>query len=326
MADVDRNALDAKRRDVERQMSTIVKHYVRMHVWLPIAVQRANRLNRPIRYFTLTTPQLFDVRVLEREGVLETTSRGFPGVGFCEYNDLEYEGILRGLRWCPLSYKGWFEEMVRAHPGFQQQFDFDVVNLDFVLTPFPGQESPLAGTWGAIQRLLQVQASHDRAFDLFVTFRGSPTDTNPSALSEVARLLNRNLEADLGTVEFEARVGHRDASRLRDENYLEFLCLGLPKLLIGDAMDAGFHVTRYDIYTYPRQGGTESYNIVKFVFTFEITGPGMRPLGDPPLSLTNYEEAVPRLFSQNVVDVSEILMTSQRLREKLERDLTALAG
>ena len=30
----------AKRRDVDRLMATATKHYVRQHVWLPIAVER----------------------------------------------------------------------------------------------------------------------------------------------------------------------------------------------------------------------------------------------------------------------------------------------
>ena len=168
----------AKRRDVDRLMATATKHYVRQHVWLPIAVERWQQVGRPLKYFTLTTSDLFDVKVLERKGIIEKTSRGYPGVGFCESNDKEFDEISRRLQRCSWSYKGYFEKMVSEHPNFEEEFGFDVINLDFILVPFPGQESPLEGTWGAIQRLLQVQWAKQMGFDLFVTFRGSRNGTN----------------------------------------------------------------------------------------------------------------------------------------------------
>ena len=85
-----------------------------------------------------------------------------------------FDEISRRLQRCSWSYKGYFEKMVSEHPNFEEEFGFDVINLDFILVPFPGQESPLEGTWGAIQRLLQVQWAKKMGFDLFVTFPGKP--------------------------------------------------------------------------------------------------------------------------------------------------------
>ena len=153
----DRGEAALKRRDVDLLMATATKHYVRQHVWLPIAFERSQQLNRPIKYFTLTTSDLYDIKVLERKNIIEKTGRGYPGVGFCESNDREFDEISRKLQRCSWSYKGDFEEMVSDHPHFEQEFVFDVVNLDFILVPFPGRESPLEGTWGAIRKLLQVQ-------------------------------------------------------------------------------------------------------------------------------------------------------------------------
>lgn len=85
-------------------------------------------MERPLKYFTLTTPALYDVRILERSGLIERTERGYPGVGFCELNDKDYAEISRRLRRCSWSYKGYFEEMVSNHPDFETSFGFDVVN------------------------------------------------------------------------------------------------------------------------------------------------------------------------------------------------------
>lgn len=302
MEGLDRRAVDAKRRGVDPLMATASKHYVRTHVWLPVARDRANRLGRRIQYFTLTTADLFDVRVLDREGLLEHTERGYPGVGFCEFDDKTFDDIMRKLRWCGWSYKGWFEDMVRNHPSFQEDFCFDVINLDFILVPFPDQESPLEGTWGAIQQVLQVQWNHRRSFDLLLTFRGSPQGTNADALSRVADLLSSNLGVGRGTGQWDARVGHRDAARLVEENYLQFLSMGLPKLLVGDALPLGFELTRVDVYTYPREGAEEAYHIMKFVFSF----------------------AVPLIFARQPQDIAGILHGDAALVKALEEDLASL--
>jgi len=108
-----------------------------MYAWLPVAKSRASKVGRYIRYFTLTTGELFDVKVLAREGLLEKTVRGYPGLGFCEMMEKTYDEILRKIRWCGWHYKGIFEDMVSGHPSFEEEFDFDVVNLDFTGVPFP---------------------------------------------------------------------------------------------------------------------------------------------------------------------------------------------
>ena len=324
MEGLDRVEVAAKRRDVDRLMATATKHYVRQHVWLPIAVERWQQVGRPLKYFTLTTSDLFDVKVLERNGIIEKTSRGYPGVGFCESNDKEFDEISRRLQRCSWSYKGYFEKMVSEHPNFEEEFGFDVINLDFILVPFPRQESPLEGTWGAIQRLLQVQWAKQMGFDLFVTFRGSRNGTNEQALNEVARLLDQNLESGRGVQEFQNRVGHVDPFKLLEEDYVTFLCVGLPKLLVADALNLGFLMSRADVYVYERQGNDAPYHIVKFAFGLEVPSITASSFAQPPNLVANYDTWVPQVFEKSVVDVSSLLESDQDLRESLEADLGSL--
>jgi len=324
MHDVDRAAVHDKRRGVDPLMGTATKHFIRKCVWLPIVSQRASKLGRPVRYFTLTTADLFDVRLLEREGLLERTARGYPGLGFCELDDKTYDDIMRRVRWCGWSYKGWFEEMARAHPDFDTGFCFDVINLDFILVPFPNEESPLEGTWGAIQRVLQVQWNHGRGFDLFLTFRGSRTDTNADALDRVANLLSTNIEIGRGAAELEARAGHRNVRKLLDEDYVEFLCMGLPKLVVADALPLGFELMRADVYKYPRQGAQETYHIITFVFAFDVPAARQRRFGDPPPLVANYDAAVPFVLSKRPSDVAALLDASPCLARELEEDVARL--
>lgn len=324
MEEFDRGKAAAKRRDVDLLMATATKHYVRQCVWLPIAFERSQQLNRPIRYFTLTTSDLFDVKVLERKNIIEKTDRGYPGVGFCEFNDKEFDEISRKLQRCSWSYKGYFEEMVSDHPYFEQEFAFDVVNLDFILVPFPGRESPLEGTWGAIRRLLKVQWKKQVGFDLFLTFRGSPKGTNEKALRDVAELLKQNLENGRGFEEFHTRVGHDDPFKLLRNDYVTFLCVGLPKLLVGDALNIGFCISRADVYKYKRQGKDELYDIVKFVFGLEIPISNDLRFAQPPFPVSNYEAWVPKVFEKEEVNVSEILRSDLGLQESLKADFNSL--
>ena len=324
MREFNRVAVSEKQRDVDTLMATATKHYVRRNVWLPIATKRQQQLNRPIDYFTLTTADLFDVKLLERAGLIEKTERGYPGVGFCELNDKTYDDIIRKLRWCRWSHKGYFEQMVKGHPKFETEFEFDVINLDFILVPFPGEDSPLEGTWGAIQEMLRVQWKKRRSFDLFLTFRGSRKGTNAQALNSLAGLLCQNLQTGRGVDQFEDRVGHLDPVRLLEENYRTFLCMGLPKLLIGDALKMGFQVSRSDVYSYPRHGSSEVYDIVKFVFGLEVPGSPQRNFAELPEVVANYDAAVTDIFTKSVVDVSEIVESDPELCSCLEEDLGTL--
>ena len=320
----DRLQLNEKRKNVDPLMATENKHYVRQRIWLPIARERQRKVNRHIDYFTLTTADLFDVRILEREGVISRTERGYPGVGFCEFNDKTFDDILRRLRWCGWSHKGYFEDMVWRHPLFETEFGFDVVNLDFILVPFPGEESPLEGTWGAIQKMLEVQWNQERSFDLFLTFRGSRSGTNANALGSLADLLVENLNKGRGVEQFRERVGHLEPAKLLEEDYYKFLCMGLPKLLVGDALRLGYQVSRADVYSYPRQGSKEVYDIVKFVFGLEVPIKSQPGFAEVPPIVTDYEVAVPDIFERAVVDVGEIVDADAELRRWLQEDLGSL--
>ena len=324
---LDRGAVDVKRRDVDQLMNTAVKHYMRRHVWLPVAMERQRRVERPINYFTLTTPDLLDVKLLEDEGLIARSPRGYPTVGFCEFDDKSFDSIIRSLGRCRWSYKGGFEQMVHEHDDFESRFGFDVINLDFIAVPFPDGESPLEGTWGAIEKLLLTQWNNALSFDLFLTFRGSATGTSDEALDRVADLLNQNLRSGRGNSEFQSRVGHCNPFLLMREDYVTFLCLGLPKLLAGTALDIGFSMPRMDVYTYPRTGGTEQYSIVKFVASLEVPSQGSnRQFAMLPQTVANYETMVPLIFSNPVTDVGDILDEKPGMAAILSEDLDRLVG
>ena len=324
MGPVDREALDFKRRGIDPLMATAPKHWVRCHVWLEIAEKRYQICSRPIKYFTLTTADLFDVRVLERAGLLEKTSRGYPGLGFCEMDDKTHEDIIRKLRWCDWPYKGLFEEMVFTYPRFEDDFSFDVVNLDFITVPFPEHEAPMEGTWGAIEKMIDVQWNHGISFDLFLTFRGSKDETDATALQKVADLVKYNLNTGRGKSEFEAKIGHSDIDRLLQENYKEFLSTGIPKLLINRALSDGYMLTLFEAYYYLRQGDGKPYHIVKFVFSFEIPRSTGLVFGQPPPLVNNYDQAITMVFGKDTFDISTYLSDKSDLVSELEQDLVSL--
>lgn len=307
-------------------MSTAPKHWVRIYAWLPIVKTRASKIGRPIRYFTLTTSELLDIKVLVREGLLEKTNRGYPGLGFCEMAERTHDEILRKLRWCGWHYKGIFEDMVDSHPSFEDEFDFDVINLDFTGVPFPSHEAPLEGTWGSIQKTIDVERKHGTSFDLFLTFRGVKDETDGNALAQVATLVDYNLKNGRGVEEFEARVGHQNVSRLLDENYPEFLCVGIPKLLINHALQSGYSLTHFEVCCYPREGGHGQYYIVKFIFSFDLPHHGGYSFAQPPALVSSYDEAVPMIFGKQTIKVDQVLEKTPELNTTLNEDMGQLIG
>ena len=305
-------------------MDDPTKHWVRINAWLPVATERFKKCNRKIRYFTLTTEALYDVKTLIEAGLLERSERGYPGLGFCEMYDYTYEGIMRKIRWCGWSYKGTFEEMVDKHPRLADEFNFDIVNLDFFGVPFPQREAPLEGTWGAIKRMIQVQKSHGTSFDLFITLKCRKAETDEQALKEIASLIKSNLDIGRGKSEFESRVGHLDIIRLLAEDYRTFLCVGVPKLIIGEAVDVGYALSYFESYCYPRVDVVGNYHIVKFVFSLEVPQQQKRVFAQPPWIVASYDEAVPMIFNKEMVNVSSVFEKNARLVFELQRDLDRL--
>ena len=324
MSEIDRAAVGAERREIDVLMATTNKHYVREHVWLPATLNRKVAVGRPINYFTLTTPDLFDVKVLHRAGVIERTPRGYPGLGFCERDDKTYSDIARQIKKCKISHKGSFEEMILNNPNSLPDLAFDVINLDFTWVPFPKRQSPVQGTWHAIRKTLEIQAVNKTSFDLFLTFRGNRKGTDRQSINQIADLLKRNLSSGRGVDEFKGRIGHLDPNLLLSQNYLVFLAIGLPKLLLTDALNAGFQISRFNVYSYSRTTSGKLYHMIKFVFGLEIPDPVARPLGALPEPILHYESAIPRIFTTEVVDVERTLTSDPYLRGLLQDDLDAL--
>lgn len=324
MVPINRYDFESKRPITTDLMADPPKHWIRLNAWLPVAKKRFEKCNRHIRYFTLTTEALYDVKTFVEAGLLERIKRGYPGLGFCERNDYTYHGIIRQIRWCGWSYKGTFEEMVTEQPGFDDKFNFDVVNLDFFGVPFPQREAPLEGTWGAIKRMIQVQKSHGKSFDLFITLKCRKAETDEQALKEIASLIKSNLDIGRGKSEFESRVGHLDVIRLLAENYRTFLCVGVPKLIIGEAVDVGYALSYFESYCYPRVDMVGNYHIVKFVFSLEVPQQQKRVFAQPPSIVASYDDAVPMIFDKEMVNVSSVFEKNARIVFELQRDLDRL--
>ena len=326
MYPIDRRAAENKRISIDQLMATAPKHWVRMYAWLPIVKNRATKAGRCIRYFTLTTGELLDVKMLIREGLLEQTARGYPGLGFCEMMDKTHDEILRKIRWCGWHYKGIFEDMVNGHPSFESGFDFDVINLDFTGVPFPSHEAPLEGTWGSIQKTIDIERTHGTSFDLFLTFRCRKDETDSTAIAQVVKLVDYNLKNGRGVNEFKARVGHQRSQRLLGENYPEFLCLGIPKLLITHALQTGYTLTHFEVCCYPREGGHGRYHIVKFIFSFDIPHTSGHIFAQPPALVSSYDEAVQMIFGKQTLNVDKVLKNDPDLITSLNSDMAQLGN
>ena len=140
----------------------------------------------------------------------------------------------------------------------------------------------------------------------------------------VAELLGQNLQSGRGVNEFVGRIGHREPDRLLSEDYVTFLAVGLPKLLIGEAIQADFRLSRTDVYSYLRGENGTTYQIVKFAFGLEIPESSGTVFAALPEVVANYDAQVAEIFAKPIVDVGDIVDANPDLRSSLEEDLEGL--
>ena len=136
----------------------IVKHFVRLTGWITYADSRLNQKKskhgnsvRGLKYFTLCGSDVIDIFHLYSHGLLYYDGRSFPDVVFCENKEEAFADASRRLGRTH-GFQAQFESCIRNNQNFQNQFPFDLVNLDFTGVCFPKSEPPYSETLQALTK------------------------------------------------------------------------------------------------------------------------------------------------------------------------------
>jgi hypothetical protein len=168
-----------------------------------------------------------------------------------------------------------------AHERFCNAFPLDIINLDVFGVMFPLRVGVISPLVKSLLKVLELQTnSVDRKgrpikkFTLLLTTHIDPSVTDAGAISELEYRLNNNITHHGNFAnEFEKRFGHNQAARLKAENFAEFFCLALPKLIINAALfDMGWKVNYKQSYLYDRPDKyvpDKNYQMMHSVSVFE---------------------------------------------------------
>jgi len=310
-----------------------VKHYVRKYGWLPSAQRRLQNLrSNPrragdfARYFSLCGPHAIDVILLANNRIIQRSLRGYPGTVVCESKLEVFRDISPRLGQCAGAFHGTFEDVVQK-PSFERVCPFDIINLDFTSTLFPNWDRPSSNTVKAIQRIMEIQEKYQRGFDLYLTFRARRQESNPSAVEELSRMMEDNLQDDQDAKSLFTQHCGPSVRGLLEKDFCDFIARTIPKLLIEFGAQHHFigeHVATYSYMRQKRGGDGRSrivYYIVKFILAFEFEG---GKLSSTHKAISNVRKQVRRTLTTKIVDVRRELQEKPSLWGALRNEVSYL--
>jgi hypothetical protein len=237
----------SKERDDVDLYNTPEKWYVRQK-WVESAIQRKIENNRHfLRYLTLTSIPVYDIRLFEDQGLIRSTDIGYDEecIAVCEV-DLHRASLIRNNLPGARVFPGRIQELVGSrsvnyHGFVNKWFPFDVINLDLTGSIF-ARNQLLSET---IQKIFTIQSWKEQSFTLFLTVCSVEEGDDVEAREKINALIESNLTDD----------GFKDAfirkfPNMQFDSFQSFLSVAIPKLIIEKGLNNGFDVACNGKYTY----------------------------------------------------------------------------
>ena len=237
--------------------------------------QAALNSGRSPKYLSFCASEAVDIFLFLREGILKRNAdtNVIERTYFCEDDPTDFGIISQLIGAHEQGFYGNFQEMILfedddttqglalndianrysseirsklsikdRHQRFRSMVPFDIINLDPYGTFFPPKGDVLSPMLRSVRKLLdwQTEASlEDPTFDSFTLFLTSHVEDglmNDNALEELVDMVNSNGLTYAGFSEsLMNRFGTSDALTMLSENFTEFFCVALPKLVVSEA-------------------------------------------------------------------------------------------
>lgn len=303
-----------------------VKHYVRINGWLSAAQNRVARIRSQARrsrdfakYFSFPGESAIDVLLFAENDIVKETEVGFPSVVYCENRANILAEISKRLGKCMGVFSYSFEEAIYSHE-FRSFCPFDILNLDLTKEIFPRNGRRESNTIRAIEQLLWLH--RNRSFDLYITFKSSPRETNPHAVRDFRQMVDDNFEHNQNLRQAFVESCGMESNELLEEDFTLFWCKSFPKWILEQGLTKNVVGNIAAEFSYERQPPYgDPYNIVTFAFSFEH--PKRHYMKQHEMFAETQSEIL-RSFSLAPTDVDEILHRNTEERERLRRDVERL--
>lgn len=327
--------IERRRRRAKSSYRDLKKHYVRLEGWLPVFKRYALLRQGKVQYLTLCAKEAIDVRYFRIKGLLhyDSKQKTYPTVTFVERDAQDYAVIAETLGTTRLGIKGDLESILMKpdenaddSKRLRKSFPYDIINLDFTGEVVRANDPPYSQTMHAVERVVELQhGAGSLGWHMFLTFRACSQTANHEADQQIQGIIETNLQ---NATALEAYGDRPALAALIQAQYEEFLRIGIMKFLAGCASRQGYEFIPGHTYTYRRdpQDGGPIYHIVKLIVEFRLITPA-RNIPNPRRAIAAYDNAVPRIFRSQPVDVVDRLddaATLDRIRRDLRPVLTEL--
>lgn len=291
----------------------------------------------------------------EKTGYLE-------GVYFCEEDPVDYTRITNLLGLEAQGFLGKFERIVLfkddkdtigktrndgnfyppevdkkliykdAHHRLREAFPFDIINLDVCGAMFPPRKNIMNPLLKSIIQILDWQTNSTfpinnlecKQFTLFLTSHINSADrTNQKAIQQLTDLLIDNINTNPDFQEaFVNRYSHNQVQKLVSENFPEFICLAIPKLMIKRALlDFGWEVDHGETYIFHRDDkwkDNKQYQIMHTISVYKRISNSSEQLD--AFKMEQYFQSVTQLINDGIQWIDGIVENSN-IKQELEEDL-----
>jgi len=322
--------MDASK-DIYKDFGDIIKHEARLKLWLPLMVELHKRLGRKLKYFTLPGPKAYDVIRWRMADLIEYDGRGYPGVCFCDEDNVNFinaKRILGNTR----GVKDKFENIIKSekkdtiYKPFWDLFPYDVYNLDFCGTWFEDEE-PLSETFMSIVKLIKKHILHRKFTDfiVFLTIRIDRGKTNNEVIKNLVKNLKDNLKNDNIYKQYKRYTGYEleKMDKFVRDKFNLFMLISLPKTIAFKIIQfatgswAG-KITKFGRACYPRDG---RYHIGKFAFV--VSRERTNLINNPEWYETLVKESI-NLNNTLMIDYRNVSRDTKVDLEKLKMEISKI--
>lgn len=245
---------------IDELMATCpLKQHIRKNLWETYILKLAKK---PIKYLTLYSPPLIDVKHFAREGYINLSDKmeysGVVGVTLPGDNERAHaRAISEGKGRLRLLKTGYIHELItNGDKELTEQFPFDVINLDYCNHIFGDiNTDDLSDNLQDIEQIIKCQAKKNiPQFVIFITTR---TDKHSSAnntgfaqtfIDALGNKIQRNIDLDAGFKnKYHEIFNNLTVQQVHTQRYTDFISVGIVKLVLMGLTDKGYYIDDLDI-------------------------------------------------------------------------------
>lgn len=267
-----------------REFDDIAKHYVRREYWLATAQAVHKEKKVGLKLLTLPGRHRLEIEHYRKHGILNISADALTGeqelsvVGF--ETSPEVFGLLRTSN--PRFHRLFQTDLVKTlaapdsshYSQLVKLFPFDIVNLDLTANLVSPKDGPYGPVLKAINECLKLQVGQSGQWALMLTFRVGQGDTDPSAIVELTKQFQENIDqhAQFKHACFEQH-GLVVAQEIYDKNPYAALGQFAAKWITDQAHVHEWRIIDFKQVHYSREfkkeGKIGTYHIRKMVFRFQ---------------------------------------------------------